>query len=81
MDIEVSSYEAKTKLPELLRGVRAGNRYTIMLRGKAVATLGPVTGDKAAAASDAVDRMRAFIDAGPRITGVDAKALKNEGRA
>jgi hypothetical protein len=52
-----------------------------MLRGEAVATLGLVTGDKTAAASDAVDRMRAFINASLRIAGVDVKALKNEGRA
>ena len=44
------------------------------------ATPGPLASDKAAATSDAVDRMRAFIDASPRITGVDVKASKNEGR-
>ncbi len=33
------SYETKTKLPELLRGIQAGNRYTITLRGQAVADL------------------------------------------
>ena len=37
MHIEIGSYEAKTKLPELLRGVQVGNRYTITLRGAAVA--------------------------------------------
>ena len=39
MNIKVGSYEAKTKLPELLRGVQAGNHYTITLRGEAVAEL------------------------------------------
>ncbi|WP_230976167.1 type II toxin-antitoxin system Phd/YefM family antitoxin [Pseudothauera nasutitermitis] len=33
MSLEIGSYEAKTKLPELLRGVQAGKRYTITLRG------------------------------------------------
>lgn len=28
MNIEIGSYEAKTKLPELLRGVQQGNRYS-----------------------------------------------------
>jgi antitoxin (DNA-binding transcriptional repressor) of toxin-antitoxin stability system len=37
MHLEIGSYEAKTKLPELLRGVQAGKRYTITLRGQAVA--------------------------------------------
>lgn len=36
-DVEVGSYEAKTKLPELLRGVQAGHRYTITLRGQPIA--------------------------------------------
>lgn len=42
MNIEIRSLEAKTKLPELLRGIRAGNRYTITLRGERVAYLVPV---------------------------------------
>ena len=54
MKIEVGSYEAKTKLPELLRGVQTGKRYTITLRGEAVADLVPPQGgqrsDAAAAA-------------------------------
>ncbi len=44
MKIEVGSYEAKTKLPELLRGVQTGKRYTITLRGEAVADLVPPKG-------------------------------------
>ena len=39
MNLEIGSYEAKTKLPELLRGVQAGKRYTITLRGEPVADL------------------------------------------
>ena len=41
MHIKIGSYEAKTKLPELLHGVQVGNRYTITLRGAAVADLVP----------------------------------------
>lgn len=81
MKIEVGSYEAKTKLPELLRGVSAGNSYTITLHGKAVANLVPVEGSNTAAGSDAVDRMLAFMASGPRVKGLDVKALKDEGRA
>ncbi len=40
-NIEIGSYEAKTKLPEMLRGIRAGHRYTITLRGEPVADLVP----------------------------------------
>jgi prevent-host-death family protein len=38
---EIGSYEAKTKLPELLRLVQTGKRFTITTRGKAVADLIP----------------------------------------
>ena len=41
MFIEIGSYEAKTKLPELLREVQAGQCFTITLRGKPVASLVP----------------------------------------
>jgi prevent-host-death family protein len=39
--IEIGAYEAKTKLPELLRKVQVGQRFTITNRGKAVADLVP----------------------------------------
>ena len=41
MSIEIGSNEAKTKLPELLREVQAGQCFTITLRGKPVANLIP----------------------------------------
>ena len=37
MKIEIGSYEAKTKLPELLRQVKTGKQFTITNRGEAVA--------------------------------------------
>lgn len=43
MFIEIGSYEAKTKLPELPREVQAGQCFTITLRGKPVASLVPCT--------------------------------------
>ena len=82
MSIEVGSYEAKTKLPELLRGVQEGKHYTITLRGTAVADLVPSQGMKNADGS-AVDEMQVFMNA--RKTGMfvdlDIKTLINEGRA
>lgn len=39
--IEIGSDDARTRLPELLRAVQAGHRYTGMRRGKAVADLVP----------------------------------------
>ena len=81
MNIEVGSYEAKTKLPELLRGVRGGNRYTITLRGEAVADLVPALGRKPSDAAAAVEEMRSFMRSRKQVAGVDVKALINEGRA
>ena len=38
---EIGSYEAKTKLPEILRLVAAGESFTITNRGKPVADIVP----------------------------------------
>jgi len=81
MNIEVGSYEAKTKLPELLRGVQAGNRYTITLRGEAVAALVPADDNRRSDAVAAVDEMLAFMQARKPVGGVDLKALIDEGRS
>ena len=80
MPIEVGSYEAKTKLPELLRGIQAGNRYTITLRGKAVADLVPAEGSRRSDAVTAVDDMLSFMQAHRSMGTLDLKALINEGR-
>ena len=41
MNKKIGSYDAKTKLPEILRRVEAGERFTITNRGKPVADLIP----------------------------------------
>jgi len=38
---EIGAYDAKTKLPELLREVQRGKRFTITHRGRPVADLVP----------------------------------------
>jgi antitoxin (DNA-binding transcriptional repressor) of toxin-antitoxin stability system len=81
MNIEVGSYEAKTKLPELLRGIQAGHRYTITLRGEAVADLVPAQGSKGSDAAAAVNDMLSFMRAHKSVKSIDLKALVNEGRA
>ncbi len=81
MDLEIGSYEAKTKLPELLRGVQAGNRYTITLRGEPVADLIPPEGNKANDAAAAVEQMRQLMLSAAPIKNIDLKALINEGRS
>lgn len=81
MNIEIGSYEAKTKLPELLRGIQAGNRYTITLRGEAVADLVPAEHNKQANAAAAVAEMHAFMAAAVPVADLDLKALIEDGRA
>ena len=80
MKIEIGSYEAKTRLPELLRQVKTGKSFTITNHGKAVADLVPSASarkkDKAAAA----EKLKAFMKAGP-VRGVNIKELIEEGRA
>jgi prevent-host-death family protein len=49
---EVGSYDAKTKLPEILRRVEAGESFTITNRGKPIADLIP---------SRAADKRRAEL--------------------
>jgi antitoxin (DNA-binding transcriptional repressor) of toxin-antitoxin stability system len=68
MNILVGSYEAKTKLPELLRG-------------EAVADLVPAQGRKRSGAATAAENMRAFMRSRQPVAGVDLKALIDEGRA
>ncbi|TCV81217.1 type II toxin-antitoxin system Phd/YefM family antitoxin [Sulfurirhabdus autotrophica] len=80
MNIRVGSYEAKMKLPELLRGVQLGNRYTIILRGKPVAELIPLIGSKNKNVAEAVAKMHRFMDSHASIFGVDTKALIDDGR-
>lgn len=81
MNIEIGSYEAKTKLPELLRGIQAGNSYTITLRGQPVADLVPSGSDRSNDAVAAVDQMRSLMLSASPVKDADLKALINEGRA
>ena len=80
MKKEIGAYEAKTKLPELLRQVEAGKRFTITNRGRAVAELGPPTTAAKADAKAAIEAFRAFRKANPVEQKVHIKALIEEGR-
>ena len=80
MKIEIGAYEAKTKLPELLRQVQAGKRFTITNRGKAVADLVPSEADSRKDPAAAIDKFLAFKKAHPIRARVDIKALIEEGR-
>ena len=78
-DTEIGAYEAKTKLPEILRRVEAGERFTITKRGVPVAELRPVAGSAKPSARVAVFHMKRL----PKIAGVPARAVRaliEEGR-
>lgn len=47
MNTEIGAYDAKTKLPELLRRAERGESFTITNRGKPVAQIVPVQEEKA----------------------------------
>jgi len=79
MFAEIGSYDAKTKLPELLREVEKGQRYTITLRGRPVADLVPSESASQADAHAAIAAMKSF----EKITGVSEHDIENwisEGR-
>ena len=80
MNIEIGSYEAKTKLPELLRGVQAGNHYTITSRGKPVASLGPAGDKHGVDPAAAVAQMRQIMRNATSSMHINIKALIDEGR-
>ena len=80
MKIEVGSYEAKTRLPELLRQVKTGKSFTITNRGKAVADLVPSLGVRAKDKVAAAEKLKVFMRTDP-VRGADIRALIEEGRA
>ncbi|TAM61420.1 MAG: type II toxin-antitoxin system prevent-host-death family antitoxin [Rhodanobacter sp.] len=80
MKTEIGSYEAKTRLPELLRAVRNGKAFTITNRGEEVARLVPPRPSRSVDADRAAEDMKTFMHTQP-VRGVDIKALREEGRA
>ena len=80
MKIEIGSYEAKTKLPELLRQVKAGKSFTITNRGEAIADLVPSAGRIAKDKVLAAEKLKTFMLNEP-VRGVNIKKLIEEGRA
>lgn len=79
MKIEIGSYEAKTRLPELLRQVRTGKSFTITNRGEAIADLVPSTSAATKDKVTAAEKLKTFMLANP-VRGVNIRALIEEGR-
>ena len=78
MKTEIGAYEAKTHLPELLRQVKAGKRFTITHRGEAIADL---EGARPTNAAAAIERVQAFMRENPvAARDIDVRELIDEGR-
>jgi prevent-host-death family protein len=76
---EIGAFEAKTKLSEILRKVGQGERFTITVRGRAVADVMPSQVKNRQRAAEAVRRLLAM----PRIEGISPETVKEwieEGR-
>jgi prevent-host-death family protein len=58
--MKVGSYEAKTRLPDLLRRVEAGETVTITRHGKPVAQLVPVEEKREMTVGEAIEGLRNF---------------------
>jgi prevent-host-death family protein len=80
MKTEIGSYEAKTKLPELLRQVKAGKSFTITNRGEPVADLVPSKTKGREERIAAIEKFRQFIASNPPVRGVNIRELIEEGR-
>jgi prevent-host-death family protein len=81
MKIEIGAYEAKTRLPELLRQVKAGKRFTITNRGEAVADLVPSADAMPKDKPAAVEKFKAFMRENPVRGVANVEQLIEEGRA
>ena len=78
MHEEIGSYEAKSKLPEILRRVEAGETFTITNRGRAIADLIPSKSSSREKAKQAIDNL---LKMSKRTVSDDVlKSLKESGR-
>jgi prevent-host-death family protein len=78
--IEVGTYEAKTRLPELLKRVEAGETVVITRRGKPVARITSAEGDRAAEIAATIARIEEFRKTMPCMTVEEILSARDEGR-
>lgn len=81
MKIAIGVCEARTRLPELLRQVKAGKRFTITIRREAVADLVPSEGSKPKDKSAAIEKFKAFMLGNPVRGAVNVRKIIEQGRA
>lgn len=76
----VGAHEAKTRLPELLRAVQAGARFTITRRGKPVAELVPLGITRRQSAATSVKQMKDYLHEHAPVESSHLEALIEKGR-
>jgi len=78
MQHEIGSYDAKTKLPEILRRVESGEEFVITNRGKPIADLTPSRASSQVKIAAAINNLLRGLH-GP-ITNEELMQLKSSGR-
>ncbi len=76
----VGSYEAKTRLPELLRAVERGEVVTITRRGEPVARIVGAESGTVESTVEVIERIKAARSRRPSITTEEILAARDEGR-
>ena len=76
----VGSYEAKTRLPELLREVEEGERFAITRHGTVVAHLVPPEGPAASTREGVLSALRTFGSGRTLGPGLSVRDLVEAGR-
>ena len=77
---EVGSYEAKTRLPELLKAVEKGETIVVTRHGKAVARIVPVAGGGHEEATAVIARMKQARARRAKVSRAEILAARDEGR-
>ena len=76
----VSTYEAKTQLPRLIRAAERGETVIITRHGKPVAQLGPVQDQRSAQVAEALEQLERLRRRLPRVPLEELLASIQEGR-
>lgn len=78
--LTVGSYEAKTRLPELLRAVEGGDVVTITRRGEPVARIVSVKEHAREDTATVIARIRSARAGRPAVTAEEILAARDDGR-
>ena len=78
MQNEIGSYDAKTKLPEILRRVESGEKFVITNRGKLIADLTPSRASSQVKIAAAINNILRGLNG--TMADEELSMLKNTGR-